>query len=403
MGSVSCLGLNVTDFWGAIRAGQCGIAPIESYDTSGMAAHLACEVHTDYKDLLKPAELRKNDRFTQHALVASREAIADSGINPENCDYTRTGTIIASGIGGMSTTVREIARGNERGFDKISPFYIPMTISNMAAGQIAIENGFKGDCTCIVTACASSTHAIGEALRQIRHGYLDAIIAGGTEAAVIPLAIGGFTSMQALHIGDDVSRASIPFDAERNGFVLGEGAGVLVMEEYEHAKARGAHIYAEVAGFGASCDAHHITAPDPSGAGAISSMRMAIADAGLKPQDISYINAHGTSTHLNDKTETLAIHAVFDDCPSGTPPTSSSKSMHGHMLGATGAVEAIVCAKACEEDYMPATINYQVPDPECDLDVIPNQGREATVLATLSNSLGFGGHNATIVLKKAQA
>jgi 3-oxoacyl-[acyl-carrier-protein] synthase II len=411
MGTVNAVGMDVADFWEGVKAGRNGIRPIEGYDTSSQAATLAAEVKSDYKDVLKPAELRKMDRFTQHAMVASREAIADSGLSPDNTDYTRVGTLIASGIGGMSTTVREIARGEQRGMDKISPFYIPMTISNMAAGQIAIENGFKGDATCVVTACASSTHAVGLAMRQIRHGYADAIVCGGTEAAVIPLAMGGFTSMHALHIGDDPTRASIPFDAERNGFVMGEGAGVLVLEELEHAQARGAHIYAEVAGFGATCDAYHITAPDPSGEGAIGAMRQAVADAGLEPADISYINAHGTSTPLNDKTESAAIHAVFGATAAEpvaaegsnggfAPPTSSTKAMHGHALGATGAIEAIVCALACRDDFMPATINYQVPDPECDLDVIPGEGREATVRAALSNSLGFGGHNATLVVTK---
>jgi 3-oxoacyl-[acyl-carrier-protein] synthase II len=298
----------------------------------------------------------------------------------------------------MASTVREYERGSERSFERISPFYIPMTIANIAAGNIAIEHGFKGDCSCVVTACASSTHAIGQGLRNIRHGYADAALCGGAEATIIPLAMGGFTSMQALHFGDDPNRASIPFDAERSGFVMGEGAAMLMLEEYEHAVARGAKIYAEVAGFGATCDAYHITAPSTDGSGAVGSMGRAVKDAGLTPSDIGYINAHGTSTPPNDKSETLAIHTLFGK--DAQIPVSSTKSMTGHLLGAAGAVESIACVMAIKDEFIPPTINYRVPDPECDLDVVPNQGRAAKIDAALTNSLGFGGHNASLVVKR---
>jgi 3-oxoacyl-[acyl-carrier-protein] synthase II len=266
----------------------------------------------------------------------------------------------------------------------------------MAAGKVAIDHGFKGDCSCQVTACASSSHSLGEAMRHIRHGYADVAVCGGTEAVVTPLALGGFTSMQALHTGTDPNRASIPFDAERSGFVLGEGSGIIVLEELEHALARKANIYAELLGFGATCDAHHMTAPDPSGQGAVGSMQRAITDAGITPADVDYINAHGTSTPLNDRGEATAVHELFKDV--NLPAVSSTKSMTGHMLGAAGAIEAIICALAVRDGFIPATINYQVPDPECDLDVVPNTGREQRINYALSNSLGFGGHNASLLI-----
>ena len=446
MGAITPLGATAPEFWSEIKKGSCGIAPIRAYDTSEMSAKLAAEVTQDLSELLTPKEMRQTDRYTQLALIAAREAIADSGINADNTNLTRTDVLVSSGIGGMASTVNEYQRGTERGFDRISPFYIPMTIANIAAGRIAIEHGLKGDCSCIVTACTSSTHAIGEAMRHIRHGYADAVVCGGAEATVLPLAIGGFTSMQALHLGSDPSRASIPFDAERSGFVLGEGAGVLVLEEYEQALARGARIYAEVAGFGASCDAYHITAPSPDGSGAIAAMSRALTDAELEPADISYINAHGTSTPLNDAGEAKAIQAVFGVVEqrdgvgveqrdgvgveqrdgvgveqrdgvgvplfvpkSGTPtpslcsiPVSSTKSMTGHLLGAAGAVEALVCAMSLHEGFIPPTVNYRVSDPECPLDVVPNEGRREELSAALSNSFGFGGHNASLVLARIE-
>ena len=398
IGAVTPIGSTTSEFWEGILQGRCGIAPISLYDAGDQAASLAAEVKLDPAEHIAAADMRKMDRFTQLAIIAARQALADSGINADSVDLSRTDVLVSSGIGGMATTVREHSRGIERGFDRISPFYIPMTIANMAAGRIAIEHGIKGDCSCIVTACSSSAHAVGEAMRHIRHGYADAVVCGGAEAVVIPLAIGGFTSMQALHVGSDPLRASIPFDAERSGFVLGEGASILVLEEYEQARSRGARIYAEVAGFGASCDAYHITAPEPDGSGAIASMTRAIADAQLSPADIGYINAHGTSTPLNDKSEALAIHAVFKS--HAGLPVSSTKSMTGHLLGAAGAVEATSCVLALYHGFLPPTINYRVFDPECDLDVIPNEGRHVSFDAALSNSLGFGGHNASLVFTR---
>lgn len=394
LGAITPLGKTAQETWGSLKNGVSGIAPLVAYDSSDSAAKLAAEVRVDLSPYMDKKAFRRTDRFTQLALIAAREAIKDSGLSAKKSDASRIDVIVSSGIGGMASTTQEYERGLKRGFDRISPFYIPMTIANIAAGQIAIEHGLKGDCSCIVTACASSAHAIGEALRHIRHGYADAAVCGGSEAVVIPLGMGGFTSMQALHSGDDPLRASIPFDAERSGFVLGEGAGILVLEEYEHARARGVPIYAELAGFGAACDAFHITAPDPEGRGALASMRLALEDAELSTGDIDYLNAHGTSTPLNDKSEALAIHTLFGE--DTILPVSSTKSMTGHMLGAAGAVEALACVMALRDSFLPPTINYRVPDPECALDVVPNEGRAAKIKAVLSNSLGFGGHNATL-------
>jgi 3-oxoacyl-[acyl-carrier-protein] synthase II len=441
VGAITPVGDSAAQTWEAIKAGKNGIAPITAYDTSEMKAKLAAEVKSDPAALIDKAKARKMDRFTQLAVVAAREAFEASGLSPDNLDYERTDVIVGAGIGGLDTTVKEHDRALSRGFDRTSPFFIPMTIANMAAGQIAIELGLKGDCLCTVTACASSANAVGEAMRHIRHGYADAVLAGGAEAVVIELAIGGFTAMQALHTGSDPERASIPFDAERSGFVLGEGAGALVLEDLDHALARGANIIAEVKGYGAACDAYHMTAPDPEGNGAALAMRKAIADAGLEPSDISYINAHGTSTPLNDKGEVLAIKRVFGlvdpnvdngfagvgsgvangvegadaiaegrgarvagvdsiDGAGSLPPISSTKSMTGHLLGAAGAVEAIICALAVHDGFIPPTINYRIPDPDCDVDVVPNVGRQQPVAHALTNSLGFGGHNGALVISR---
>ena len=397
MGAVTPIGNSRADFWAAVRRGDCGIAPITAYDTEKQAVKLAAEVKIDLTEHIAPHELRKMDRFTALAVVAAREALRDSGISAENTNLDRAGVQISSGIGGLATTVAEHERAQKRGFDRVSPFFIPMTIPNMAAGYVAIDAGFRGSCSCVVTACAGGTHAVGEGMRAVRHGYADVMLVGGAEACVIPLAMGGFTSMQALHVGENAARASIPFDKERSGFVLGEGAGMLMLEELEHALARGATIYAEVTGFGDSCDAHHITAPEPTGRGAVLAMENAIRDAGLAPSDIGYINAHGTSTPLNDKGEALAINTVFGASPS--VPVSSTKAMTGHLLGAAGAVEAIVCACAVRESYIPPNINLGEQDSECAVNVVRG-GIDAPIRHAMSNSLGFGGHNATIIISR---
>ena len=400
MGAVTPIGNTVADSWAAAKAGTCGIGPITRYDPSAQKAKLAGEVKNfDPEALLGKRECKRMDRFTQLALVASDQAMADSGLDREKENLDRCGIIFSSGIGGFETLGEAYQRGSTRGFDSVSPFFIPMIISNMAAGQIAIRYGFKGMCTCVVTACASSNNALGDAFHYIRDGYAEVMLCGGAEAAITPLAMGGFTSMKALCEGDDPKRASIPFDAERSGFVMGEGAGALLLEEYDHALARGAKIYAEVIGYGANCDAYHITAPAPGGAGGAACMALALADAGIAPEAVDYINAHGTSTPMNDSCETQAIRTTFG-AHADKLMVSSTKSMTGHLLGAAGAVEAVFTALALQEGFVPPTIGYQTPDPACDLDIVPNQGRKADLKIALSNSLGFGGHNAAIVLKK---
>ena len=403
MGAVTPLGLTAADTWQAVRAGQCGIGPITQFDTTGMKVKLAAEVK-DFvpENYLPKPEAKRMGRFTQFAVVAAKEAMADADFTLAEGEEDRCGVIVSSGIGGLSITEAEHDKGAEKGWDRVSPFYIPTAICNMAAGQIAIHTGFRGMCSCPVTACTGGTNAVGDAFHYIRDGYADVMLCGGTESAVTPLAIGGFTSMRALSQNPDPKRASIPFDAERSGFVLGEGAAILLLEELEHAKARGAQIIAEVVGYGATCDAYHMTAPRPDGSGGAKAMAMAIADAGVKPEDVDYINAHGTSTPLNDAGETAAVKSVFGE-HAYQLAMSSTKSMTGHMLGAAGAVEALFCAKALQEGYLPATIHYEVPDPACDLDVVPNQGRSADIRYALSNSLGFGGHNGTLLFKKWEA
>ena len=400
MGSVNPLGHNLAETWQAVKDGVCGIAPITQYDAAAQKVHLAAEVKDwDPTSVLDKKEVRHMARFAQLAMASAKEAVADSGLDLEGLDRTRCGVIVSSGVGGIGITEIEQMRCSEKGFDRASPFYIPSTIANMGAGLIAIAFGFQGMCTCPVTACAGGSNAVGDAFRHIRDGYAEVMLCGGAESAVTPLSIGGFTTMRALHVGDDPDRASIPFDAQRSGFVMGEGAGILVLEEYEHAKARGAKIYAEVAGYGATCDAYHMTAPAPNGEGGARAMAQALADGGVAPEQVGYINAHGTSTPLNDAGETAAIKAVFGD-HAGKLAVSSTKSMTGHMLGAAGAVEAIFTALTLKEGWLPATIHYQVPDPACDLDYVPNQGRQAQVEYALSNSLGFGGHNACVLFKK---
>ena len=400
LGTVNPIGNNVKDSWENVKKGVCGIAPITRIDVTDHAVKVAGEVKDfSTEGIIDKKEARRMDRYSQLAMVAAVEAFEDSKINIDNEDALRCGVIFSSGIGGMETTEANYATGEKRGYDKVSPFYIPMGISNMAAGNIAIRTGFKGMCTCVVTACASSNNAIGDAFHYVRDGYAEVMLCGGAESTITKLGIGGFTSMKALNTTDDPNRASIPFDKERAGFVMGEGAGALILEEYEHAKARGAKIYGEVVGYGATCDAYHITAPCPDGSGGAAAMTMAIKDAGIKPEDIGYINAHGTSTHLNDAGETMAIKTAFGD-HAYKLMVSSTKSMTGHLLGGAGAVEAVFSTMALYDGFIPATINYKVPDEECDLDIVPNEGRNTQVEYALSNSLGFGGHNASVIFKK---
>ena len=400
LGAVTPLGLTAPESWRAAREGVCGIGPITQFDPAGMKVKLAAEVKGfDPEALFGKPETKRMGRFTQFALAAAREALADSGFQAEEREAGRCGVIVSSGIGGIGITEEEHDRGLARGWDRVSPFFIPTGICNMAAGRVAIDAGFRGMCSCPVTACAGGTNAVGDAFHYIRDGYAEVMLCGGSEAALTPLAVGGFTSMKALSQTEDPSRASIPFDAERSGFVMGEGAGVLLLEELDHALARGARIYAEVSGYGATCDAYHMTAPRPDGSGGAEAMAIALADAGVRPEDVDYINAHGTSTHLNDAGETAAVKTVFGEHARALA-VSSTKSMTGHMLGAAGAVEAIFTALALRDGFIPATINYRTPDPECDLDVVPNQGRAADIRCALSNSLGFGGHNGSLLFKK---
>ncbi len=402
MGAVSPIGNTADEMWRSARAGVCGIDFIKSFDTTDHKVKVAGELKGfDITDHMDKMTARRTARFTQLALVAAREAMAQGGLDMSREDAARCGVNISSGIGGLPTIEEEHYKGIKRGFDKVSPLFVPMAITNMAAGMTAIEFGFKGSCTCVVTACASATNAIGEAFRQIRDGYADVFLTGGSESCISELGIGGFTSMKALSESCDPTRASIPFDKERNGFVMGEGAGVLLLEEYEHAVSRGAEILGEIAGYGASCDANHMTAPLEDGSGAAACMKAALADAGVLPEQVVYINAHGTSTPMNDKCETRAVKSAFGDAASGLL-MSSTKSMTGHLLGASGAVEAILTVYALKEQFAPPTIGYQVPDPECDLDIVANAGKPITGDYAMSNSLGFGGHNGSIVFRRVK-
>lgn len=400
MGALTPLGLTARESWQAVKDGVCGIAPITQFDASAQKVKLAAEVKGFVpENYLGKPEAKRMGRFTQMAVVAAREAVADAAFTLEEAEADRCGVIVSSGIGGLSITEAEHDRGKERGWDRVSPFYIPTGICNMAAGMVAIDTGFRGMCSCPVTACAGGTNAVGDAFHYIRDGYAEVMLCGGTEASITPLAVGGFTSMKALSQNGDPNRASIPFDQERGGFVMGEGCGILLLEELDHALARGAKIYAEVLGYGATCDAYHMTAPRPDGSGGARAMALALADGGVSPEQVDYINAHGTSTHLNDSGETTAVKTVFGDHAYHLM-MSSTKSMTGHTLGAAGAIEAIFTALSLHHGFVPATINYQVPDPECDLDVVPNTGRTADIRYALSNSLGFGGHNGSILFKK---
>ena len=397
LGAVTPLGHTAQVSFAAARQGACGVDKITAFDVSAHKVKLAAEVkNLRVEEHLDKKEARKLDRFTQFALIAAQEAMQDSGLKLEQEDRARIGVSVSSGIGGLSAIEREHSKGLDHSFDRVSPFFIPMSIGNMAAGHIAITYGLQGMCTCPVTACAGGTNAVGDSFRQVRDGYADVMVCGGAEASITPLGIGGFTSMKALCESQNPNRASIPFDKERNGFVMGEGAGILVLEEYEHAVKRGAKIYCELLGYGSNCDAYHITAPLPDGSGAANCMRLAMADADVKPEDVVYLNAHGTSTQLNDRAEIGAVKQVFGPAAAKLQ-ISSTKSMVGHMLGASGAVEAVFTALTVHEGVILPTINYQVPDPDCDLDIVPNQAREVAVTVAMSNSFGFGGHNASLI------
>ncbi|HIY38462.1 MAG TPA: beta-ketoacyl-ACP synthase II [Candidatus Agathobaculum merdigallinarum] len=400
MGAVTPVGNDVQTFWESLKAGKCGIGPITKFDVSDYKVKLAAEVKDfDVTQYVDKREARRMDVNCHFALAAAQQAVDQAGLKEGNFDPYRTGVIYGSGVGGLAVAEEEIPKLKEKGPGRVSPLCIPEMIANMAAAYISMRFGFKGENFCPVSACATANHSIGEAMRAIRHGYQDIVLCGGTENGIIPIALAGFSNMKALHTGDDPTCASIPFDARRSGFVMGEGAGCLVLESLTHAQARGATILAEVAGYGASGDAYHITSPAPEGDAAARAIRGAIEDAGLTPADVDYINAHGTSTPLNEKYETIAIKKAFGDAAYKVK-VSSTKSMTGHLLGGAAAVEAIACVMAIRDGIIPPTIGYQEPDPECDLDITPNEAVHMPVNVAISNSLGFGGHNACILIKK---
>ena len=400
-GVVSPIGNTVDDFWGNLKAGKHGIGEITAFESETLRTSLAAEVK-DFDPAafgIDKKSARRMDRYCQFALAAAKGAVESCGTRFDDLDPFRVGVIIGSGVGGLITIDQEHKKYVEKGANRISVFLIPMMITNMAAGTVAMEFGFKGANFSVVTACASGAHSIGEAFRGIKHGYLDAAIAGGTEASVCEFAMGGFENMGALSAATNPNRASIPFDKERDGFVLGEGAGILVLEEYEHAKARGAKIYAELVGYGATADAYHITSPDPDGAGTMMAMKLAMEEGGATPAEVGYINAHGTATGANDSCETKAIKLAFGS-EAYKVAVGSTKSMTGHLLGAAGGIEAIAAAMALHDGVLPPTIGYKVQDEECDLDYITEGARKTQTQYALSNSLGFGGHNVCLCFKK---
>ncbi|MDD5504209.1 MAG: beta-ketoacyl-ACP synthase II [Candidatus Omnitrophica bacterium] len=401
LGVVSPIGNGKETFWQSLCAGKSGISKITSFDALQYSSKIAGEVKDfDPSAYMLPKDIKHSDRFTQFAVGAACMAVDDAGIDLTKIDLCKAGSIIGSGIGGIHTIEREHKVLLSKGPSRVSPFFIPMLIVNMASGMVAIRLGLKGPNTCSVTACASSNHSIGEAFRVVQNGYADIMFAGGSEAAISPMAVSGFCAAKALSTTNDIPQeASRPFDKHRNGFVMAEGAGIVLLEEYERAKKRKAYIYAELIGYGMSCDAYHMTAPDPDGKGAVRCMQEALKDARIRSEDVDYINAHGTSTVLNDAMETKAIKAVFGGHASRTA-VSSTKSMTGHLLGAAGGIELAACALSVSRGVITATINYKYPDPECDLDYVPNEARKKQVNIAMSNSLGFGGHNATIIIKK---
>ena len=399
-GVVSPVGMNTADFWRNVVQGRHAFRPITSFDTSRIKVKCAAEIDgwDPVAQGLNKKEARRMDRYTQFAMAAAKQVVEGAG-DLSGIDPFRAGVIVGSGIGGFQTTLAEHQKFLEKGPDRVSVFMVPMMISNMAAGQIAIEYGFKGDNFAVVTACATGSHSIGEAFRKIKYGYLDLAIAGGAEAPITEVAVAGFSNLNTLTESEDCDRLSIPFDKERSGFVMGEGAGLVLLEELEHARRRGANIIAEVVGYGATDDAHHITGPSPDGEGAAHAMMNAMADGGVSPEQVGYINAHGTSTQLNEKCETLAIKAAFGE-HAYKLGVSSTKSVTGHMLGAAGGVETIATALALRDGVMPPTIGYRVPDEDCDLDYVTEGARRTDIRYALSNSLGFGGHNASLLFKK---
>lgn len=400
IGAITPIGTGTDVMWENVKAGKHGFSLLDRFDTSDLKVKVAAQIK-DFEptDYMEKKEARKMDRFCQLAVAAADMAVRDSGSDFKDLDPFRVGVIFGSGIGGIDTLCAEYDKFKTSGPRRVSPFFVPMMISNMAPGMISMRHGFKGANLATVTACASSNHAIGEAFRQIKGGYLDAALTGGSEAAIVKLAVAGFANMKALSSSEDPDRASIPFDKERDGFIMGEGAGALMLEEYEHAKARGAKIYAEIAGYGATGDAYHMTSPAPDGVAAGKAMQFAMEEAGVKPEEIDYINAHGTSTPINDSFETTAVKLALGDAAYKTA-VSSTKSMTGHLLGAAGAVEAIITALALKEGILPPTVGFKVPDEACDLDYVTDGARKAELNAALSNSLGFGGHNATLCLKR---
>ncbi len=405
LGAISPIGNTIDDFWKSLIDGKSGVRRLSCFDPTYFSSCIAAEVRDfDPSKYISSKEQKRMDRFVVFAIAAAKNAIVDSGINLDKEDRTKIGVMIGSGIGGLHTVEAEhgqyVRLGPEKGPSRISPFLIPMLIVNMAAGQVSICFGLKGPNSTVATACATGNHAIGDAFKIIGRGDADVMVCGGSEAAITPMGFGGFCALRALSTrNDDPERASRPFDKNRDGFVMGEGSGIVVLEEKEHALKRGARIYCEMAGYGMSGDAYHMTAPDPEGDGGVRCMTSSLMDAGMRPEDVDYINAHGTSTAYNDKIETLAIKKVFG-AHAKKLAISSTKSVMGHLLGAAGGVELIACALAITNQLIPPTINYETPDPDCDLDYVPNKARAAKIRVVMSNSLGFGGHNATLVVKK---
>ncbi len=400
LGVVTSIGHDVPAFWAGLIAGKIGVDRVTLFDPSAFACQIGAEVRNwDVNQLMDPKEARRNDRYTHFGFVAAKQAVADSGLDMAKEDVDKVGVIIGSGIGGMHTYETQLKILYDRGPRKVSPFTIPSLIGNMCSGLVAIELGARGPNFGMVSACATGTHSLGEAAHAIRRGDADVMVAGGSEAAITPFAYASFCSMKAMSTrNDQPSTASRPFDKNRDGFIMGEGAGILVLESLEHARARGARIYCELAGYAATCDAYHITQPDPEGKGLSMAMRRALASAGASPGSVDYINAHGTSTPYNDKYETLAIKKVFGE-HAFRVPVSSTKSMTGHLLGAAGGIESVICVKTIEKGIVPPTMNLEEPDPDCDLDYVPNSARQVRVRTVLSNNLGFGGQNASVVFR----